>query len=176
MALRGCAGYLFLLQLFLRGQSLHTGYLYVYPLSRAAQLAMSDDGRSLRVRGEPNADMYKKAKSKYKTYNADARTEFARLNALNTKQTLTPNKNPAEHATFWHLNELRMQGDDPMIFQFTFMYILSMTLIFAAEQEAEATRAKAARAASSPKKSKRQEQGNYARFDSCASNLASILN
>ncbi len=83
----------------------------MYPLSRAAQLAMSDDGRSLRVRGEPNADMYKKAKNKYKSYNADARTEFARLNTLNSKQALTPNKNPTEHATFCHLNELRMHGD-----------------------------------------------------------------
>jgi hypothetical protein len=72
---------------------------------------MSEDGRSLRVRGEPNAEMYKKAKNKYRTYNADARTEFARLNALNTKQLLTPNKNPAKHATFCLLNELRMQGD-----------------------------------------------------------------
>jgi hypothetical protein len=73
---------------------------------------MSDDGRSLRVRGEPNADMYKRAKNKYKTYNKDASTEFARLNGINAKQTLTPNKNPSEHATFFHLNELRMQGDN----------------------------------------------------------------
>jgi hypothetical protein len=122
VALRGCGGYLFLLQVFLEGPSLPTGYLHVYHLSRAAQPAMSDDGRSLRVRGEPNAEMYRKAKNKYKTYNADARTEFARLNAQNSKQALTPNKNPAEHATFCHLNELRMQGDDPMIFQITFMY------------------------------------------------------
>ncbi len=51
-----------------------------------------------------------------------------------------------------------------------------MTLIFEAEKEAEADRAKAAKATASPKKSKRHERGNYARFDLCASNLASILN
>jgi hypothetical protein len=72
---------------------------------------MSDDGRSLRVRGELNADMYKRAKTKYKKYNEDAPTEFGRLNTLNLKQALTPNKNPAEHITLYHLNELRMQGD-----------------------------------------------------------------
>jgi hypothetical protein len=62
------------------------------------------------------------------------------------------------------------------LFQFTFIYILSMTLIFAAEKEAEAARAKPTKATASPKKTRRNEQGNYARFDSCASNLASILN
>jgi hypothetical protein len=62
-------------------------------------------------KGEPNKDMYIKAKTKYKTYNADSRTDFGRLNTLNSKQTLTLNKNPAEHATFYHLNELRMLGD-----------------------------------------------------------------
>jgi hypothetical protein len=64
-----------------------------------------------------------------------------------------------------------------MIFQFTFVYILSMTLIFAAEKEAEAARAKAVKATARPaRKARRNEEGNYARFDSCASNLASILN
>ena len=52
-----------------------------------------------------------------------------------------------------------------------------MTLIFAAEKEAEAARAKAVKATASPaRKARRNEEGNYARFDSCASNLASILN
>ena len=73
--------------------------------------AMSDEGRSSRPRDAPNAELLKKAKTKYKTFNKDASTEFARLNAQNTKNTLTANKNPAEHATFFHLNELRMQGD-----------------------------------------------------------------
>ncbi len=77
----------FLLRVFLRGHSLHTGYFYVYHPLVAAQPVMSDDGHSLRERGEPNAEMYKKAKNKYKTYNADAKTEFARLNGLNTRQT-----------------------------------------------------------------------------------------
>jgi hypothetical protein len=73
---------------------------------------MSEDApRSLRVRGEPNPDQYSKAKKKYRTYNADARTEFQRLYDVNSKTTLTVHKNPAEHATFYHLNELRMQGD-----------------------------------------------------------------
>jgi len=72
---------------------------------------MSDDVRSTRVRGEPNADQLKRAKSKYKTYNDSANTEFLRLNALNSRQPLNANNNPAEHATFHHLNDLRMQGD-----------------------------------------------------------------
>ena len=70
---------------------------------------MSDDGRSMRVRGEPNPDQYKKAKNRYKTYNDAARTEFSRLSALNSKQALTANLNPAEHATFYRLNELRVR-------------------------------------------------------------------
>ena len=71
-----------------------------------------DAPRSLRVRGgEPNPDQHTRAKKKYKTYNADARTEFQRLYDINTKTPLTVHKNPAEHATFYHLNELRMQGD-----------------------------------------------------------------
>ena len=74
---------------------------------------MSDDAaRSLRVRGEPNQEFLKKAKTKYKSYNESARTEFQRLYDINTKTPLTVHKNPAaEHATFYHLNELRMQGD-----------------------------------------------------------------
>ena len=72
---------------------------------------MSDDGRSMRVRGEPNPDLYKKAKAKYKTYNEAAKTEFSRLSGLNSKQALTPNNNPAEHATFYRLNELRVEGN-----------------------------------------------------------------
>jgi hypothetical protein len=56
-------------------------------------------------------------------------------------------------------------------------HILSMTLIFAAEKEAEAARAKSVKATASPaRKARRNDEGNYARFDSCASNLASILN
>jgi hypothetical protein len=72
---------------------------------------MSDDGRSMRVRGEPNPDQYKKARTKYKTYKDAARTEFARLSGLNSKQALTPKNNPAEHATFYRLNELRVEGN-----------------------------------------------------------------
>jgi hypothetical protein len=72
---------------------------------------MSDDARPTRVRGEPNADQLKRAKQKYKTYNESANTEFQRLNALNSSKPLTSNLNPAEHATFHHLNTLRMQGD-----------------------------------------------------------------
>jgi protein-tyrosine phosphatase len=72
---------------------------------------MSDDVRPTRVRGEPNADQLKRAKAKYKTYNDSANTEFLRLSALNNKKQLTPNSNPHEHATFHHLNDLRMQGD-----------------------------------------------------------------
>ena len=72
---------------------------------------MSDDARQTRVRGEPNAENYRRAKIKYKTYNETARTEYQRLHGLNSKSTLTPNKNPVEHATYCLLNELRMQGD-----------------------------------------------------------------
>ena len=73
---------------------------------------MSDDAaRSLRVRGEPNQEFLKKAKTKYKSYNESARTEFQRLLAAHNKQPLLANKDPVQHATFYHLNELRMQGD-----------------------------------------------------------------
>ena len=74
---------------------------------------MSDDVRSTRVRGEPNVEFLKKAKTKYKTFNESANTEFQRLSAQNTKQTLTPNNNPAEHATFYHLSDLKLRGDIP---------------------------------------------------------------
>jgi hypothetical protein len=69
------------------------------------------DRSTTRVRGEPNAEFLKKAKAKYKTYNEAASTEFQRLNALNLKDALTPNKNPNEHAIFHHLNTLRLHGD-----------------------------------------------------------------
>ena len=72
---------------------------------------MSDDVRSTRVRGEPNADQLKRAKAKYKTYNESANTEFQRLSALNSSKALTANLNPAEHATFYYLTTLRLQGD-----------------------------------------------------------------
>ena len=72
---------------------------------------MSEDVRSTRVRGEPNAEFLKKAKAKYKTYNREANTEFQRLHDKNLKELLTPNKNPNEHAIFHHLNNLRLQGD-----------------------------------------------------------------
>jgi hypothetical protein len=59
-----------------------------------------------------------------------------------------------------------------------YIYILSMTIIFAAEAEAEAAKGKAAKPNGSPAKRARtrNEEGIYSRFDSCASNLSSILN
>ncbi len=70
---------------------------------------MSDDARSTRVRGEPNPDVYKKAKSpktRYRTFNDAASTEYQRLFGINSKKTLTPNNNPQEHAIFFLLSEL----------------------------------------------------------------------
>ncbi len=48
-----------------------------------------------------------------------------------------------------------------------------MTLIFAAEKEAKAAKVKAGKTPASPaRKPRRNDEGNYARFNSCASNLA----
>jgi hypothetical protein len=71
---------------------------------------MSDDARSTRVRGEPNPDAYKKAKTRYRSFNDAASTEYQRLFGINSKKTLTPNLNATEHAIFFWLSELRMQG------------------------------------------------------------------
>jgi hypothetical protein len=65
-----------------------------------------------------------------------------------------------------------------MMYQFTFISILSMTIIFAVEAEADDAKTKAAKTTVSPAKKARarNEEGIYARFDSCTSNLTSILN
>jgi hypothetical protein len=71
---------------------------------------MSEDDRSMLVRGEPNKEFYKKAKEKYKSFNDSARTEYQRLLAVNNKHTLMAFINPAEHAIFYHLSQLRLAG------------------------------------------------------------------
>ena len=72
---------------------------------------MSDEARTPRLRGEPNQAEYKKAKKKYKISNADWRTEYTRLCALNSSKPFTPEKNAVEHALLYRLIEVRLQGD-----------------------------------------------------------------
>ncbi len=60
--------------------------------------------------GEPNKDLYRKAKDRYRSYNDSARTELQRFFSINNKQTLTKINNPNEHAIFYHLSQLRIAG------------------------------------------------------------------
>jgi hypothetical protein len=94
---------------------------------------MSEDDRFMRVRGELNSDFYKKARDKYKSFTNSARTKFQRLLGLYNKQTLNIAKNPAEHATFYHLNKLRLRSNFRGYFNLhTFydysIYILSLCI------------------------------------------------
>ena len=87
---------------------------------------MSDDARATRVRGEPNPDAYKKAKARYRTFNDAASTEYQRLFGINSKKTLTPNLNATEHAIFFWLSELRMQGTARCFSLFSIKYSMDL--------------------------------------------------
>ena len=68
---------------------------------------MEGEARTARPKGGPNPDLLKKAKKKYTLYDAGANTEYLRLLSDNNKKQLTPNNDPAQHALFYWLCELR---------------------------------------------------------------------
>ena len=53
-----------------------------------------------------------KAKRQYKTWDSVANIEYIRLHELNQRRPLTVNTNPTEHAIFYHLCSIRMQGEN----------------------------------------------------------------
>ena len=76
---------------------------------------MSESGgtsrASTRVRGgAPNKEQYERAKAKYKTFDKNAKTECARVEAIHATKPFTPTGNPYEYAVLYHLTQLK--GDD----------------------------------------------------------------
>ena len=75
---------------------------------------MSESGgtsrATTRVRGAPNKDQYEKVKAKYKTFDKNAKTECARVEAIHATKPFTPTGNPYEYAVLYHLTQLK--GDD----------------------------------------------------------------
>ena len=66
---------------------------------------MSESGATsratTRVRGAPNKDQYDKVKAKYKTFDKNAKTECARVEALHATKPFTPTGNPVEYAILY---------------------------------------------------------------------------
>jgi hypothetical protein len=145
----------FLSRLFLKRHSLHTRYLYVLYLLGAPSITMSEDDLSMRVRGEPNQEFYRKAKDKYKSFSNSARTEFQRLPALNSKQTLnTSNLAPRIQPSIQpYIIAISCDEEVPsydisiyiisMIIVETFFHYASIpSLLFAAEEQAKSAKVK----------------------------------
>ena len=89
---------------------------------------MSESGgtsrASSRVRGgAPNKDQYERAKAKYKTFDKNAKTECARVEAIHATKPFTPTGNPYEYAVLYHLTQLK--GDDRRN-KFKCIYILKI--------------------------------------------------
>ena len=78
---------------------------------------MADDTtRTLRRTGLPNPDAYKAAQKKYKHWDSTAITEYARLKAVNTRNTLTASQSPTDHARYYHLCELKARREFVAVF------------------------------------------------------------
>ena len=77
----------------------------------ASSQHMSESGGSTRapsrVRGVPNKELYDKAQKKYKTYDRSAKTEYERLQTINSTKPFTTTGNPNEFAIFYHLTQLK---------------------------------------------------------------------
>ena len=82
-------------------------YIFFAPRHASATINMEGDARTARPKGGPNPDHLKKAKKKYTSFDAGANTEYLRLLSDNNKKQLTPNNDPAQHAFFYWLCELR---------------------------------------------------------------------
>ena len=67
-----------------------------------------EEGRSVRLRGTPNAEQLKIAQKKYKNFDAAA-TEWQRLKEMNAKKALTPEQDACHHARWVHLSDLKFQ-------------------------------------------------------------------
>ncbi len=79
-------------------------------ISRHASSATNmadDESRTPRPKGGANPYQLSKAKKKFKQFDSEANTEYKRLLDENTKKQLSPNTDPAQHATFYWLCELR---------------------------------------------------------------------
>jgi hypothetical protein len=75
-----------------------------------------ESSRTLRRTGLPNPEEYKKARNKFKTWDASAITEFQRLRAVNARDTLTASKSPHEDARYYHLCELKSRREFVVVF------------------------------------------------------------
>ena len=74
---------------------------------------MADDEirRTARPTGGPNAANLARAQKKYITFDGSANTEYERLLEIDIRRKLTTSQYPAEHATFFHLCNLREDVD-----------------------------------------------------------------
>jgi hypothetical protein len=75
-----------------------------------------DESRTPRPKGGANPYQLSKAKKKFKQFDTEANTEYKRLLDENTKKQLSPNTDPAQHATFYWLCELRTGWLDDFVF------------------------------------------------------------
>ena len=82
-------------------------YICFAPRHASATINMEGDARTARPKGGPNTDHLKKARKKHTSFDAYANTEYLRLLSENNKKQLTPNNDPAQHALFYWLCELR---------------------------------------------------------------------
>jgi hypothetical protein len=90
-----------------------------------------DNRRTARPTGGPNPAHLGKAQTRYKSFDRQANTEYERLFAIDGKKKLTPTQHPVEHATFFHLCNLREGVDfDSNIIQVSRMlsYLFNKTL------------------------------------------------
>lgn len=79
---------------------------------------MADEAGSARPKRTlpPNNAELKKAQTKFPTFNAAAKTEYERLKQINEDSPFVPNKNPVEHARWYHLSELKSKCERVLFF------------------------------------------------------------
>ena len=88
-----------------------------------------DIRRTARPTGGPNPALLGKAQTKYKSFDKQANTEYERLFAIDVKKKLTPISSPVEHATFFHLCNIREGVDfDSNIISRMLSYLFNKTL------------------------------------------------
>ena len=79
---------------------------------------MLDDAGSARPKRTlpPISAELKKAQQKFQTFNGAAKTEYERLKIINNESPLLQNKNPVEHARWYHLSELKSKCERVLFF------------------------------------------------------------
>ena len=87
-------------------------YFCLHPFNMADEAGSARPKRTL----PPNTGELKKAQTKFPTFNAAAKTEYERLKQINEDSPLVPNKNPVEHARWYHLSELKSKCELVLFF------------------------------------------------------------